>query len=73
MQALIVHNTPMAKQSQMYMTGARCIGLREYLKRAETRSKKVWALIKEGKSNSQIAEIVGVTSERVRQIRSGKA
>lgn len=65
----------MAKQSQMYMNGDRCIGLREYLQRGERRAKKVRALIRQGKTDAQIAREIGISSERVRQIRNerGKA
>ena len=58
----------MAKQSQMYMVGDRNIGLREYLQRGERRAKKVRALKRLKRTNSQIAEEVGISIERVRQI-----
>ena len=59
----------MAKQSEMYMNGGRCIGLREYLDRGQRRAKQIRALIKVGKTNAQIARETGVSAERVRQIR----
>jgi DNA-directed RNA polymerase sigma subunit (sigma70/sigma32) len=59
----------MAKQSEMYMTGDRNIGLREYLQRGERRAKKVRALIRLKKTNAQIAEATGLSAERIRQIR----
>jgi len=58
----------MAKQSEMYMTGDRNIGLREYLQRGERRAKKVRALKRLERSNAQIAQEVGISTERVRQI-----
>ena len=59
----------MAKQSEMYMNGSRCIGLREYLDRGQRRAKQIRALIRAGKTNAQIARETGVSAERVRQIR----
>jgi len=58
----------MAKQSEMYLQGDRSIGLREYLQRGERRAKKVRALKRMKKTNAQIAQEVGLSSERVRQI-----
>lgn len=60
----------MAKQSQMYMQGDRCIGLREYLQRAERRAKQVRAYIRSGKTNAQIAQLTELSAERIRQIRN---
>ena len=58
----------MAKQSEMYMAGDRNIGLREYLQRGERRAKKVRALKRLKRTNAQIAQEVGISTERVRQI-----